>query len=110
MNRGREGAGRPMKRGLDHVDAFAEVQRLLPTARLIVAGSHEPEYRRAMVRRAGTLPGNAVEFRGRVDQEEKQTLLEQAHVLLAAHFRAQKVRRQVERDRVEALQRGSFPR
>ena len=35
--------------------------------------------------------------------------IDQAHVLLAEHFRAQKVKRQVERDRVEALQR-SFPR
>lgn len=36
--------------------------------------------------------------------------IDQAHVQLAEHFRQVRERRQAERARVEALQRGSFPR
>jgi len=74
-----------MKGVEDVIHALAQVRRTLPECRLWILGAGAPLYEAALRGVAAELDvGAAIQFMGRVDEEEKFRLLGRAHLLLHA--------------------------
>lgn len=76
------GSIRGMKRTLDQIKAFEHLKRLLPEAKMIVAGAPFGRYGQDVLKAIAHSPYESdISYRGRVSQAEKRRLMQRCHVI-----------------------------